>query len=87
MAICIFQDSIIINGACCSSPHTAHCSLLGNYKNFQSGQTSGVFNREMITSLLLRRGDLCGLGKDHGYLLLPQEPLVCTFGLWVFWEY
>ncbi len=54
--MCVFQDSITINGVCCSSPHTTHCSLLGNYRHFQSGQMSGVFKSEMITPLLFRQG-------------------------------
>lgn len=39
-----------------AAAHTAHCSLLGNYRRFQSGQTSDVFKREIISSLLLKQG-------------------------------
>lgn len=30
--------------------------------------------------------ELCSLDNDRGYLLLPQELLDSTFGLWVSWE-
>lgn len=56
-------------------------------QTFQYEQMSGVFKSKRKDSLYPpQTGDLCGLDKDHGYLLLPQEPFDCTFGLWVLWE-
>lgn len=40
---------------------------------------------EMITSPPRMR-EPCSLDNDRGYLLLPQELLDGTFGLWVSWE-
>lgn len=52
----------------------ANGSLLENDRHFQPRPMSSLLKkRQMITSAAQLR-DLCGLDKDHGYLLPPQEP-------------
>lgn len=86
------QHIIIINGACrcsSSSPQAGrqtdeepfatqeNGSLLENDRHSQPRPMSSLLKeRQMITSAA-QLWDPCGLDKDHGYLLPPQEPRGC----------